>query len=78
MTYQRSVRRHVESMMWRLMVWSIKYWVNHHMDQWEKFRFKCDFGHDTFVTISYHDDYPDSFDDLDRPDHGLTKEPESV
>lgn len=51
------------------MTSSIRLWVNRYMDQFETFKFKSNYGNDTYVSISYHSEYPDVFEDLDNP-HG--------
>lgn len=49
----------------RSLVLACAVWQDRHMDQWEKFKFDTEFGL-IFVTISMHDEYPDSFDLVDR------------
>lgn len=58
---------HAADIAWWLMTRSIRFWVNHYMDQFENFRFKSDYGYPTYVSITYHSDSPEAFEDLDDP-----------
>lgn len=49
----------------RSLVQSVNNWTEHHMDQWEKFKYVTSCGNTVYVTISMHDDYPNSFDLVD-------------
>jgi hypothetical protein len=49
----------------RSLVTAAAVWQDRHMDQWEKFKFETEHG-PIFVTISMEDQYPDSFDLVDR------------
>ena len=49
---------------WNALIAATREWVEHHMDQFERFKFRTPTG-PVFVTITYAPDYPDSFDDID-------------
>jgi hypothetical protein len=49
------------------MVKSTRIWANHFMDQFDHYKFKCNYGHTVYVSVSYHSEWPDSFEDLDNP-----------
>lgn len=65
----RPPRFYAANLLWWVMTSSIRLWVNRYMDQFETFKFKSNYGNDTYVSISYHSEYPDVFEDLDNP-HG--------
>lgn len=48
-------------------------WSSNHMDQWEKFKFNTDYG-PIYITISMKDQYPDSFDLVDRNTGALIRQ----
>jgi hypothetical protein len=51
----------IDQLVFWLLIKMLRRWVNHHMDQWEKWKF--DTNHrEVYVTISYVDQYPESFD----------------
>jgi hypothetical protein len=52
---------------WTRLDSALRVWANREMDQFDKFKFVDHFGHTVYVTISYYDDYPNSFEDLDNP-----------
>jgi hypothetical protein len=53
-----------EAIMWKLMIWTIRWWVRNCLDQFEKFKFRTEYG-DIFVTIGRADPYPESFEEID-------------
>ena len=84
MYYHSRLSLFIELITWWLLVKLVKIWATRYMDQFEKFRFKDPtYGYDVFVTISYYDDYPDIFTNLDTggigdPNKSLTTDVESV
>jgi len=75
----RIIQGYIQKFSWWVMTEAIRYWVNHHMDQFELFKFRQKAGNSTYVTISYHSDHPDAFEDLDDPSGlKLTNDEESV
>jgi hypothetical protein len=52
---------------WARLEAGLRVWANCEMDQFDKVKFVDRFGHTVYVTISYYDDYPNSFEDLDNP-----------
>jgi len=53
--------RWIEIISYQLMMYFVRRWTNY-MDQWEKFTVKDAYGNTVYVTFSYYDQYPDSFD----------------
>lgn len=59
--------RLLESLCGWVMVKSTRLWANYFMDQFDNYKFQCNYGHTVFVSISYYSEWPDAFDDLDNP-----------
>lgn len=43
------------------LVRAVRVWAENHMDQWEMFKFECQYG-TIYVSIALEDPHPDSFD----------------
>lgn len=59
----RRIKRLVTTLRWRLLMFAVRQWAEHELDQWEKIRFKTQYG-EIFLTIERKTQYPDSFDSL--------------
>lgn len=55
--------KYIERIVWWLMIKLVKMWSRRYMDQWEKVKFNTSYG-DIYLTISYQDQYPESFDEI--------------
>ena len=51
----------IDQLVFWLLIKMLRRWANHHMDQWEKWKFDTKYR-EVYVTISYVDQYPESFD----------------
>jgi hypothetical protein len=60
----------IEEIAYWLMMKLIQWWVDHHMDQFEKFTLVDRQDNVVYVSFSYRDDYPEAFNSFDSIDIG--------
>jgi hypothetical protein len=76
MSIRRFFRNLPEKITWFLLNRAAQRWSNLYMDQWEKIKFRTKYDTVCYLTISLRDQYPESFEGVDKngnPDDSITE-----